>query len=291
MISNEAKIVALMIALFVGPACSATPVSAETYRDIGPYDTLGDLKKMFPGATFTRRHPAWAQPTDVMYEVAGSGMSGTIVVKFYDSRPEYKKVLEDELTQRKMILDEILEDGARLETDMAANRITGRDLNNRDRVALALYRRTKKADDLQIIDREATLNDEERLLLGLPEVDRLRALANAPDDEASVEWVRWVPVVSIPLARFVSKYGQPEKSGYSDEDLTPYRHWVMKGLQAFLSDDEKLVWRVDFQFTRDDRRQAWGTKFPSSPIPKWLEEDPNVRKLPERKPDERKAPK
>ncbi len=291
-IQKDVTLSALAILLFSGLTCNVSSVRSETYRDIGPYDTLGDLKKMFPGATFTRVHPAWAQPSDVMYEIKGRGMSGTTIVKFYDPRPEYKKALEDALAERKMILDETLRDGAQLEADLAANRITDRDLNDRDRVALALYRRTKKTDDFQVIDREATLNAEERLLLGLPEADGFRVVANAPDDEISVEWVRWVPVVPIPLARFISKYGQPEKSGYSDEDLTPYRHWVKKGLQTFLSDDEKIVLHVDFQFTRADRRLAWRAKFPRAPIPKWLEEDPSEPQPQEMKPGaKRKAPK
>lgn len=295
MITHTAKI-ALVIALLGGPACTATPVGAETYHDIGPYDTLGDLRKMLPGAVFTRLHPAWAQPTDVMYEVKGRGLSGTIVVKFNDPRPEYKKELEEATVRRKAILDAVLEDGARFETEIAANRISDRDLNGRDRVALVLHRKAKKTDAFDAARPGDDLNDEERQLLGLPEIDLLRMLANAPDEEISVAWVRWVPVAPIPVARFISKYGQSEKNDYSDEDLTPYRHWVKKGLQAFLSDDEKLVLRVDFQFTREDRRAAWRTKFPSLPIPKWLAEEPDdrtpqERKPQERKPTERKAPK
>jgi hypothetical protein len=68
--------------------------SAETYRDIGPLDTLGDVKARFPNAQAKKLSPAWAQPTDAMYQFTGNGMSGTIVVNFYDSRPNFKKSLE-----------------------------------------------------------------------------------------------------------------------------------------------------------------------------------------------------
>lgn len=33
---------------------------AETYKGIGPFDTLSDIKQKFPGATYEKVHPAWA---------------------------------------------------------------------------------------------------------------------------------------------------------------------------------------------------------------------------------------
>jgi len=66
---------------------------AETYRDIGPLDTYSDLVKKFPKAIFTKMNPAWAQSHDVMYQIKGQGMSGTIIVKFYDARPFWKEQL------------------------------------------------------------------------------------------------------------------------------------------------------------------------------------------------------
>jgi hypothetical protein len=58
----------------------------ETYKDIGYVDSLGDLKKKFPNATFTNWSPGWAQDTDAMYSIVGRGMSGPIIVKFTGSR-------------------------------------------------------------------------------------------------------------------------------------------------------------------------------------------------------------
>lgn len=54
---------------------------------ISPFSTLRDVKALFPHANFNLRKPAWAQETDVMYEVTGQGISGTIIIKFDDVRP------------------------------------------------------------------------------------------------------------------------------------------------------------------------------------------------------------
>jgi len=75
--------------------------SAEIYRGIGSMSTLGDVKKLFPGATFNKIHPAWANEYDAMYSVTGKGIQGTIVIKFDDNRPSYKKMME-QATDNKM---------------------------------------------------------------------------------------------------------------------------------------------------------------------------------------------
>lgn len=182
---------------------------SETYKDIGPLDTLGDLKTRFPKAHFIKQNPAWTQNTDVMYQISGEGMSGRIIVKLYDARPKYRELLE-------------------------------KDPNGN---TAELYKK----------------------------------LANESDDEAiSVEWVRWVPDYIIPVARFISKYGKPDKSGFADEDLQPYRLWEKKGLTAYLTDDEKNVVRVDFQFTRNEQRAAYRLKFKF--IPPWLEDAQPAKK-------------
>lgn len=177
-----------------------TYVSAEIYHGIGPLDLLGDLKTKFPNAKFMKLNPAWAQQTDVMYQIDGAGLSGKIIVKLYDGRPQYREQL-------------------------------------------------KGQEHLELYEK----------------------LANEPDDKAiSVEWVRWVPDAPIPLARFISKYGKSYKSGFDDDDLQPYRVWEEKGLIVYLSDDEKNVVRVDYQFTRAEHRAAWQKKYDF--IPDWLKE-------------------
>lgn len=64
---------------------------AEVYRGIGPLNSLSDLREKFPAANFKKLSPAWAQEHDVLYEITGRGMSGTIIVKFLDSRPTWRK--------------------------------------------------------------------------------------------------------------------------------------------------------------------------------------------------------
>ena len=85
-------------------------------------------------------------------------------------------------------------------------------------------------------------------------------LLDKPDEALTIDWVRWVPEYAIPLQRFVSKYGAPDAKGFNDEDLQPYRSWK-RGVQAFLSDDEKFVIRVDYSFTRAELRQAYQFKY------------------------------
>jgi hypothetical protein len=68
--------------------------SAEIYRGIGPLATLGDVKQLFPGATFKKVYPAWAQENDVLYLVTGKGIQGEIVIKFDDNRPIFKRMME-----------------------------------------------------------------------------------------------------------------------------------------------------------------------------------------------------
>jgi hypothetical protein len=170
---------------------------AETYKGIGPLDTLGDIKLMFPNADFEKLEPAWAQPEDVLYRVTGRGMSGTIVVKFYDERPSWR-------------LDAAVEEEGEFKTFLLEH-------------------------------------------------------ANRPDESITVDWVRWIPDALIPLQRLIAKYGMPEERGFADEDLQPYRHWVKRGLTAYLSDDEKSVQRIDFHFTDTERCAAWRAKHDTIP--------------------------
>lgn len=190
----------------------STSVYAETYRGIGPLDTLSDLKEKFPTAKFSKQNPAWALETDVLYQISGEGMSGIIVVKFDDDRPYIQQLL------------------------------------------------TRAGDSLESSTKEQAEN-----------------LINRTDEDAiTVEWVRWVPDYVIPVTRFVSKYGKPDKSGFSDEDFQPYRSWEKKGLTAYLTDDEKNVVRVDFDFTKSEWRAAYLKK--GMAIPPWLHESMPTKK-------------
>ncbi len=96
--------------------------------------------------------------------------------------------------------------------------------------------------------------------------------ASKSDDEALyVSWVRWMPGTPFPVRRLVSKYGQPEKSGFSDAAYEPYRTWESKGLTAYLTDDEITVTRIDFIYTRDEQRKQWLKRYQL--IPEYLKEE------------------
>jgi hypothetical protein len=193
------KIILSAIVVVLIVAFSIT-VHAEIYQGIGPLDTLGDVKAKFPNAIFQRSYPAWAQEDDVMYLVTGKGISGKIVIKFTDSRPFFRQMIEKEPSNKE------------------------------------LY----------------------------------NSLANAPDDEIMVSWVRWMPDKPIPIQRFISKYGIPDKADYDSDDLQPYKMWETRGLLTSLSDDEKYVTRVDYSFTRNEYRKAYQSKYGF--IPDWLKE-------------------
>jgi hypothetical protein len=87
---------------------SAEPSVCELYRDIGPLDTLADLKSKFPGAKFELQHPAWAHEQDVLYFISGPGLPGTIVVKFFDARPEWRRQITSETdAEQRQILESL----------------------------------------------------------------------------------------------------------------------------------------------------------------------------------------
>ena len=68
--------------------------SAEIYLGIRPLMTFGEVKQLFPGATYEMMFPAWAKKEDVMYSVTGAGISGQIIVKFSDGRPHSEMMME-----------------------------------------------------------------------------------------------------------------------------------------------------------------------------------------------------
>lgn len=171
----------------------ALPALAEIYKGVGPYDTLSDLKGKFPGATFNKIQPAWAQEYDVMYQITGVGLSGTIIVKFHDSRPLWKTMLEK--------------------------------------------------------------TDNESLK------EAYRKMAERPDEDVVVSWVRWVPDLPFSVTRLITKYGKPDKDDFSEENYQPYKQWDAKGIIAYLSDDGKQVVRIDFFFTDKELKDTYKAKF------------------------------
>lgn len=170
----------------------STLARAEIFMDIGPLDNLGDVKNKLPNARVEKFSPGWAKNTEALYQFSGDGIGGSLIVKFDDSRTDFKKLAEKEP------------------------------------------------------------NPES--------ADTYRALAQLPDEQAlAVGWVRWVPARPIPIQRLVSRYGKPDNKGFSDDNYEPYRGWN-RGVTAYLSDDEKLVYRIDFSFTKEEFKKAFAAR-------------------------------
>jgi len=85
-----------------------------------------------------------------------------------------------------------------------------------------------------------------------------RLLDRSLDEKMIIDWVRWVPVVNIPIERLKSRYGEPEKCDYSTEDYRPYCEWESKGVNARLSDDKKQVFAIEYSFTLKEKNIAAG---------------------------------
>lgn len=148
-----------------------------------------------------------------------------------------------------------------LKSDEAIYRFTGEGMAGSIIVKFYDYRDFWKNEAETVVDPEVANN--------------LRKLAQRTDDEAlTISWVRWVPDKPIPLERLISKYGKPEESGYSEEDYQPLRNWIEKGLTTYLSDDEKFVYRIDFNFTKKEYRDAYIAQ--GMPIPPEFMEDENT---------------
>jgi hypothetical protein len=94
-----------LVGLVLGLAIALAPVTnAETYKNIGPLDSLADVKARFPKADFKELHPAWAQETEHLYQITGVGMSGVIILKFDDASPYYQESLKNAKTDEERTL-------------------------------------------------------------------------------------------------------------------------------------------------------------------------------------------
>jgi hypothetical protein len=82
------------LSAFALTLCLTTTSYGEMYNNIGPYNCLGDIYKLYPNASIEKSNPAWANEDDVMYIISGEGLPGDIVIKFDDTRPMWKKKLE-----------------------------------------------------------------------------------------------------------------------------------------------------------------------------------------------------
>ena len=72
-------------------------------------------------------------------------------------------------------------------------------------------------------------------------------------ESLEVKWMRWVPDSPIPIQRYLLKYGKPKKLEFREADMAPYYAWKEKGVTLNVSDDEKTVLSVEFNFTREEK--------------------------------------
>lgn len=176
---------------------------AETFLGIGPLDNLGDIQQRFPHANIKKISAARTHPEEILYEMEGFGLNGTIILLFSDFRPTYKNWAET----------------------------------------------SEDPEDIEAFKIRSQRSDAEAL---------------------SIRWVRWIPNNRLPLEHLVSKYGPPEKSVFPAESYGLSRSWERAGVTAYLSNDEKYVKRIDFSFTKGDRRQAYVQK--KLPVPDWFKD-------------------
>ncbi len=121
-------------------------------------------------------------------------------------------------------------------------------------------------------------------VLGTPEVDGLSDDEKAKqqnlveywklkddlgkDEKLALIWVRWVPDEAVPFDRLKSRYGNAEKCSYNEENFTPTCTWDSKALSVNLSDDKKLVFSIDYNFTQAELTSTSGIKNQETDLPK-----------------------
>lgn len=69
--------------------------NAEVFYDINYFETLGSIKRKYPGAVYEKRKPAWLQPDEAFIKIYGRGMQHTVFVAFSDARETYKQWLRN----------------------------------------------------------------------------------------------------------------------------------------------------------------------------------------------------
>lgn len=197
---------------------------AEIYLNIRPFDSLGDVRNKFPGGVFEKIVPAWAKERDVLFKITGEGLSGSIIIKFYDWRPLSRKYLQYYIDEQNLRKGEVV--------------------NNQESIPSFIKEYHDDQLESLIRSRQAELNK------------------NEDDDKVlTVEWVRWSPDNPIPLQRFITKYGKPEKSGFDDSSMVPYKEWE-RGITVYLSDDGKMVLLIQYDFNNEELSKEWDIKNP-----------------------------
>jgi len=73
-----------------------SPALADTYHGIGYAYSLNDVRAMFPSASFEEVNAAWLKEGEKFYLITGTGIVGSIRIKFDDIRKVYSDLYQKE---------------------------------------------------------------------------------------------------------------------------------------------------------------------------------------------------
>lgn len=76
----------IIFTLIVGFFSLCNFAIAEVYLKFEPVMTLGEIKETYPNAVFEKQYVAWLNEENDFYKISGTGLSGTIYIKFNDNR-------------------------------------------------------------------------------------------------------------------------------------------------------------------------------------------------------------
>lgn len=85
-----------------------------------------------------------------------------------------------------------------------------------------------------------------------------RMINKTQDERLTLDWLRWIPINTIPFERLTTRYGKAEKCDYLEENFIPYCSWESKGVLASLSNDNKNVHYIEYSFTVKDLNKKFG---------------------------------
>lgn len=107
---------------------------------------------------------------------------------------------------------------------------------------------------------ESPESDNQELKKSIAIFDRM--LSKTIEEKMHLDWVRWVPIETLPIERLKRRYGEPEKCDFNLDDYEPYCNWLSKGVFASLTGDKKNVITIDYFFTNEEIDFALGLDLP-----------------------------
>lgn len=71
----------------------------EVFLGVTYEASLGDIKKLYPYAQYTKLTPAWLTENEAFFKITGSGLSGELRIAFTDYRPGMRKFAQETTDQ------------------------------------------------------------------------------------------------------------------------------------------------------------------------------------------------